>query len=112
MSLRRFEHPKHGSLGFLPRKRAARHRGIVHLLKFVLELQACLNNEKNVSNKMQCIPREIKLQQTLDKNNCRTDARLNRSRELIESGKKILENGVVGLKDCIYYISKALAIMV
>nr|GEZ62058.1 hypothetical protein [Tanacetum cinerariifolium]GEZ65035.1 hypothetical protein [Tanacetum cinerariifolium] len=79
---------------------------VVHLLKFVLELQACLNNEKNVSNKMQCILREIKLQQTLDKNNCRTDARLNRSRELIESGKKILENGVVGLKDCIDYISK------
>lgn len=27
MSHRKFEHPRHGSLGFLPRKRAARHRG-------------------------------------------------------------------------------------
>ncbi|GAB2232613.1 hypothetical protein Drorol1_Dr00011654 [Drosera rotundifolia] len=26
---RKFEHPRHGSLGFLPRKRAARHRGKV-----------------------------------------------------------------------------------
>ncbi|PQQ04802.1 60S ribosomal protein L3-2 [Prunus yedoensis var. nudiflora] len=29
MSHRKFEHPRHGSLGFLPRKRAARHRGKV-----------------------------------------------------------------------------------
>ncbi|CAN1305685.1 60S ribosomal protein L3 [Linum perenne] len=29
MSHRKFEHPRHGSLGFLPRKRAARHRGRV-----------------------------------------------------------------------------------
>ncbi|KAJ0031339.1 hypothetical protein Pint_14607 [Pistacia integerrima] len=29
MSYRKFEHPRHGSLGFLPRKRAARHRGKV-----------------------------------------------------------------------------------
>lgn len=27
MSHRKFEHPRHGSLGFLPRKRANRHRG-------------------------------------------------------------------------------------
>ncbi|KAL9388151.1 hypothetical protein Peur_021275 [Populus x canadensis] len=27
MSHRKFEHPRHGSLGFLPRKRASRHRG-------------------------------------------------------------------------------------
>ncbi|KAI3855213.1 hypothetical protein MKX03_026071 [Papaver bracteatum] len=27
MSHRKFEHPRHGSLGFLPRKRAAHHRG-------------------------------------------------------------------------------------
>jgi len=27
MSHRKFEHPRHGSLGFLPRKRARRHRG-------------------------------------------------------------------------------------
>ncbi|KAM0753658.1 hypothetical protein T439DRAFT_310447 [Meredithblackwellia eburnea MCA 4105] len=27
MSHRKYEHPRHGSLGFLPRKRAARHRG-------------------------------------------------------------------------------------
>nr|GEY25561.1 hypothetical protein [Tanacetum cinerariifolium] len=60
---------------------------------------------------MQRVLREIKLQQTLDKNNCRIDARLNRSKELIESEKKIRENGVVGLKDCIDYISQALAIM-
>ncbi|KAF9405891.1 60S ribosomal protein L3, partial [Podila epigama] len=26
-SHRKFERPRHGSLGFLPRKRAARHRG-------------------------------------------------------------------------------------
>ncbi|KAF5180683.1 60S ribosomal protein L3, partial [Thalictrum thalictroides] len=29
MSHRKFEHPRHGSLGFLPRKRASRHRGKV-----------------------------------------------------------------------------------
>jgi large subunit ribosomal protein L3e len=29
MSHRKFEHPRHGSLGFLPRKRAARQRGKV-----------------------------------------------------------------------------------
>ncbi|KAI5063196.1 hypothetical protein GOP47_0021743 [Adiantum capillus-veneris] len=29
MSHRKFEHPRHGSLGFLPRKRARRHRGKV-----------------------------------------------------------------------------------
>ncbi|VVB11493.1 unnamed protein product [Arabis nemorensis] len=29
MSHRKFEHPRHGSLGFLPRKRANRHRGKV-----------------------------------------------------------------------------------
>jgi len=29
MSHRKFEHPRHGSLGFLPKKRAARHRGKV-----------------------------------------------------------------------------------
>ncbi|EFJ30452.1 hypothetical protein SELMODRAFT_270706 [Selaginella moellendorffii] len=29
MSHRKFEHPRHGSLGFLPRKRAQRHRGKV-----------------------------------------------------------------------------------
>ncbi|CAN6552196.1 unnamed protein product [Malus baccata var. baccata] len=29
MSHRKFEHPRHGSLGFLPRKHAARHRGKV-----------------------------------------------------------------------------------
>ncbi|KAM0986165.1 hypothetical protein ACFX13_013631 [Malus domestica] len=29
MSHRKFEHPRHGSLGFLPRKRAACHRGKV-----------------------------------------------------------------------------------
>jgi len=29
MSHRKFEHPRHGSLGFLPRKRSARHRGKV-----------------------------------------------------------------------------------
>ncbi|KAJ8429510.1 hypothetical protein Cgig2_016242 [Carnegiea gigantea] len=29
MSHRKFEHPRHGSLGFLPRKRAAHHRGKV-----------------------------------------------------------------------------------
>eukprot|EP00128_Syssomonas_multiformis_P004484 Colp12_sorted_trinity150504_noHs@35668 len=29
MSHRKFEAPRHGSLGFLPRKRAARHRGKV-----------------------------------------------------------------------------------
>jgi len=29
MSHRKFEHPRHGSLGFLPRKRARRHRGRV-----------------------------------------------------------------------------------
>ncbi|XP_076945825.1 large ribosomal subunit protein uL3-like [Bidens hawaiensis] len=29
MSHRKFEHPRHGSLGFLPRQRAARHRGKV-----------------------------------------------------------------------------------
>ncbi|KAJ9126056.1 hypothetical protein QFC24_002328 [Naganishia onofrii] len=29
MSHRKFEAPRHGSLGFLPRKRAARHRGRV-----------------------------------------------------------------------------------
>nr|GEX39492.1 hypothetical protein [Tanacetum cinerariifolium] len=76
------------------------------------ELQACLNNEKNVSNKMQCVLREINLQETLDKNNCRTDARVNRSRELIENRKRILENGVVGLNDYIDYISHALDKMV
>ena len=27
MSHRKFEHPRHGSLGFLPRKRSSRHRG-------------------------------------------------------------------------------------
>ncbi|KAL3568532.1 hypothetical protein D5086_031183 [Populus alba] len=27
MAHRKFEHPRHGSLGFLPRKRASRHRG-------------------------------------------------------------------------------------
>jgi hypothetical protein len=27
MSHRKFEHPRHGSLGFLPRKRCSRHRG-------------------------------------------------------------------------------------
>lgn len=36
MSHRKFEHPRHGSLGFLPRKRASRHRGkgVVWLLMF------------------------------------------------------------------------------
>lgn len=29
MSHRKYEHPRHGSLGFLPRKRASRHRGKV-----------------------------------------------------------------------------------
>ncbi len=29
MSHRKFEHPRHGNLGFLPKKRAARHRGKV-----------------------------------------------------------------------------------
>ena len=29
MSHRKFERPRHGSLGFLPRKRASRHRGKV-----------------------------------------------------------------------------------
>merc|ERR1740127_268754 len=29
MSHRKFERPRHGSLGFLPRKRATRHRGKV-----------------------------------------------------------------------------------
>ncbi|VAI03540.1 unnamed protein product [Triticum turgidum subsp. durum] len=29
MSHRKFEHPRHGSLGFLPRKRCSRHRGKV-----------------------------------------------------------------------------------
>ncbi|XP_066336734.1 large ribosomal subunit protein uL3-like [Miscanthus floridulus] len=29
MSHRKFEHPRHGSLGFLPRKRSSRHRGKV-----------------------------------------------------------------------------------
>jgi hypothetical protein len=29
MSHCKFEHPRHGSLGFLPRKRARRHRGKV-----------------------------------------------------------------------------------
>ncbi|KAL8553722.1 hypothetical protein ACS0TY_002133 [Phlomoides rotata] len=29
MSHRKFEHPRHGSLGFLPRKRASRHKGKV-----------------------------------------------------------------------------------
>merc|ERR1712230_190719 len=29
MSHCKYEHPRHGSLGFLPRKRAARHRGKV-----------------------------------------------------------------------------------
>nr|KJB74187.1 hypothetical protein B456_011G278000 [Gossypium raimondii] len=29
MSHRKFEHPRHGSLGFLPRKIASRHRGKV-----------------------------------------------------------------------------------
>lgn len=29
MSHRKFEAPRHGSLAFLPRKRAARHRGKV-----------------------------------------------------------------------------------
>lgn len=29
MSHRKYEHPRHGSLGFLPRKRSARHRGKV-----------------------------------------------------------------------------------
>ncbi|TYI30029.1 hypothetical protein ES332_A05G356400v1 [Gossypium tomentosum] len=35
MSHRKFEHPRHGSLGFLPRKRASRHRG--KNLNFVAE---------------------------------------------------------------------------
>jgi hypothetical protein len=34
MSHRKFEHPRHGSLGFLPRKRAARHRGKGYYLYF------------------------------------------------------------------------------
>jgi len=29
MSHRKFEHPRHGNLGFLPKKRARRHRGKV-----------------------------------------------------------------------------------
>jgi large subunit ribosomal protein L3e len=29
MSHRKFEHPRHGNLGFLPKKRACRHRGKV-----------------------------------------------------------------------------------
>ncbi|KAJ1502578.1 Arp2/3 complex subunit, actin nucleation center [Coelomomyces lativittatus] len=29
MSHRKFEHPRHGSLGFLPRKRCSHHRGRV-----------------------------------------------------------------------------------
>merc|ERR1712137_934307 len=29
MSHRKFEHPRHGSLGFMPRKRCKRHRGRV-----------------------------------------------------------------------------------
>ena len=36
MSHRKFEHPRHGSLGFLPRKRASRHRGKGDPLFFVL----------------------------------------------------------------------------
>lgn len=55
MSHRKFEHPRHGSLGFLPRKRSSRHRGkgwfqtllyscigrdyiLCHLLKYYLML--------------------------------------------------------------------------
>ncbi|MFS7898074.1 putative ribosomal protein L3 [Helianthus anomalus] len=38
MSHRKFEHPRHGSLGFLPRKRAARHRG-----KDFINVVICLN---------------------------------------------------------------------
>ncbi|KAI8032620.1 Glutamate dehydrogenase B [Camellia lanceoleosa] len=38
MSHRKFEHPLHGSLGFLPRKRAARHKGkgiLTWFLKYI-----------------------------------------------------------------------------
>lgn len=38
MSHRKFEHPRHGSLGFLPRKRAARHRG-----KGIVRFLVCIN---------------------------------------------------------------------
>jgi large subunit ribosomal protein L3e len=34
MSHRKFEHPRHGSLGFLPRKRCKRHRGKGTLISF------------------------------------------------------------------------------
>ncbi|XP_076952787.1 large ribosomal subunit protein uL3-like [Bidens hawaiensis] len=41
MSHRKFEHPIHGSVGFLPRKRAARHRGKVKAFPKDNPTQAC-----------------------------------------------------------------------
>lgn len=44
MSHRKFEHPRHGSLGFLPRKRAARHRGKgMTAFFFILQMTFLLN---------------------------------------------------------------------
>jgi hypothetical protein len=44
MSHRKFEAPRHGSLAFLPRKRAARHRGKV---KRYAPPAACENCEQH-----------------------------------------------------------------
>jgi len=53
MSHRKFEHPRHGSLGFLPRKRAARHRGKGNLIN-VGSIATCIYRIRYASIRILC----------------------------------------------------------